>query len=341
MCANYSYEKVCELFDKYGYSSTCEFVRISDTKRGKIQVRCKSCGYEFARDTNILRNPQKKLRCPKCYEKLQADVLEYYKAGHSSNECAERFGITKAMVQNFAKKHRVSGGMSHQERGEYVKAVQKKACAASAKAAHKRALIRDNEKRIAKGWRDINADVDQWKKRIEFFAGCKADIERNSNKFELNLKHIEGYEPQIVTCKHCGKRWIFWPNHRKKWARVKNAPVFCSKKCNYKHYKTGTISDRLRRYGRANEYRECITLDEVIEKDNGICYLCGCKTSKADSWLDANGHFVCGDTYPTRDHVIPISKGGTHTRDNVRLACRKCNSRKSNTYIEEYAVDLG
>jgi 5-methylcytosine-specific restriction endonuclease McrA len=32
----------------------------------------------------------------------------------------------------------------------------------------------------------------------------------------------------------------------------------------------------------------------------------------------------------TRDHVKPISRGGTNTWDNVVAACTKCNARKSN-----------
>ena len=32
----------------------------------------------------------------------------------------------------------------------------------------------------------------------------------------------------------------------------------------------------------------------------------------------------------TIDHVVPMSKGGDHTYDNVRTMCVLCNSRKSN-----------
>lgn len=37
----------------------------------------------------------------------------------------------------------------------------------------------------------------------------------------------------------------------------------------------------------------------------------------------------CGVDGPmTQDHVVPISAGGGHTKDNVVPACQSCNSRK-------------
>lgn len=342
-CQRESYKNdfVRARFDEFGYSETCEFVRMSDTKRGRFLSRCKTCGYEFERDTNILRKKQKKLRCPKCYEKLQSDVLDYYAAGHSSIECAEKFNITKAMVQNFAKKHCVSGGMSLQERGEFAKAAQEKACAASAKAARERAKIRHNDKRIRREWRDLNNELDNWRRRLNEIREVQS-AKRTKQRLaaiERKIESMQVYEPQIATCKHCGKHWLFWPS-REYYGR-RNPSPYCSSKCLNRYYKTGTIGDRLRRLGRADEYRDVIPLDEVIERDNGICYLCGCKTDKADSYTDSNGYFVCGDTYPTRDHVIPIAKGGTHTWDNVRLACHKCNSIKNDRLLEECVPDLG
>jgi 5-methylcytosine-specific restriction endonuclease McrA len=38
----------------------------------------------------------------------------------------------------------------------------------------------------------------------------------------------------------------------------------------------------------------------------------------------------CGRAAENVDHVIPRSKGGGHTWDNVVAACRPCNSRKEN-----------
>jgi 5-methylcytosine-specific restriction endonuclease McrA len=38
----------------------------------------------------------------------------------------------------------------------------------------------------------------------------------------------------------------------------------------------------------------------------------------------------------TLDHVIPISKGGTHELSNLVLACYKCNNEKGNDIIIDY-----
>src|SRR5262245_10158920 len=38
---------------------------------------------------------------------------------------------------------------------------------------------------------------------------------------------------------------------------------------------------------------------------------------------------ICGsDQDLTGDHIVPLSKGGTSTAENIRVLCRRCNSRK-------------
>lgn len=54
----------------------------------------------------------------------------------------------------------------------------------------------------------------------------------------------------------------------------------------------------------------------------------------AADWLIIKKQFgfrcaYCGEKKPlTRDHIIPLSKGGGHTLSNIVPACRSCNSKK-------------
>lgn len=77
-------------------------------------------------------------------------------------------------------------------------------------------------------------------------------------------------------------------------------------------------------------YRYLFPLHEVYKRDNGICYLCGGLCDWND-WEEVNGVIVYGNNYPSRDHVIPKSKGGLNDWSNIRLAHRICNSLKADS----------
>jgi len=48
----------------------------------------------------------------------------------------------------------------------------------------------------------------------------------------------------------------------------------------------------------------------------------------------------CGRPAENVDHVVPRSRGGTHTWDNVVAACRRCNSRKENRLHTDIGLRL-
>lgn len=89
---------------------------------------------------------------------------------------------------------------------------------------------------------------------------------------------------------------------------------------------------RRREQTQGAEQDKDITLKKVYAKDNGVCYLCGVVCNWND-YKTINNSFVVGKTYPTIEHVKPLSKGGTHTWGNVRLACHFCNSVKSDKVV--------
>jgi 5-methylcytosine-specific restriction endonuclease McrA len=64
-------------------------------------------------------------------------------------------------------------------------------------------------------------------------------------------------------------------------------------------------------------------METLYDKWNGTCAYCGLKL-KLDP--DAREKHLT----PTRDHFIPLSKGGGKGVQNAVLACRPCNEEKDN-----------
>lgn len=117
------------------------------------------------------------------------------------------------------------------------------------------------------------------------------------------------YKNYNLTCVVCGKEF--------KGSRF-NAKT-CSKKCNHA-YCSATRKARYRNLQQKGLYDYSITLETVYEKFGGECNYCHKK-------LDFNCDKLSND-YPSIDHMIPLSKGGSHTWDNVQLLCRRCNFKK-------------
>ena len=44
----------------------------------------------------------------------------------------------------------------------------------------------------------------------------------------------------------------------------------------------------------------------------------------------------CGADYEILEHVIPVSKGGGTTRDNVVPSCRACNNKKGSKDVMDF-----
>ena len=66
-------------------------------------------------------------------------------------------------------------------------------------------------------------------------------------------------------------------------------------------------------------------------------------TLTAEEWIEILKEYkfkcaYCGKKFTlfdreTRDHVIPISKGGNNTKENIVPACRSCNTKKYNKIL--------
>lgn len=136
---------------------------------------------------------------------------------------------------------------------------------------------------------------------------------------QANIAYWHEYN-EVHECEDCGEKYIahfplakYCPACKKRKERARS-----------KHRYDGIAIDK------------DITLGKLAKRDNNICWICGLFVDWTDK-RPGNNTTVVGDMYPSIDHIIPISKGGMHSWDNVALAHMKCNSWKRDMIIKKVA----
>ncbi len=107
---------------------------------------------------------------------------------------------------------------------------------------------------------------------------------------------------QIDRCKKDGCSWfkIFGYNCKDRHLYPKDAFLYVKK-----FPKTNEVNQTKRK--------------KIYDSENGICYLCGKKVLFNEM---------------TIDHVIPKSKGGSNSLENLKPTHKKCNLLKGNNLIQ-------
>lgn len=118
----------------------------------------------------------------------------------------------------------------------------------------------------------------------------RATVRRRLNKTCKVCNKLIGYGIRKVTCDLCQRE-----NQLQVWARK-----------NHKRRTTGKLPSKA----------------EVVERWGNRCHLCEKKIDLGLSGKDPRGF--------TRDHVIPVSMGGTNDAENIRPAHWICNTRRGN-----------
>lgn len=116
-------------------------------------------------------------------------------------------------------------------------------------------------------------------------------------------------------CKICGSLF---------YCLDKSSDKTCSHECSRKLRN----KRRDRRIPESQIIDKDITIEKLYKRDNGKCWICGGNCNFDDIAISKKGYPYPGDNYPEIEHVIPVSRGGLHAWDNVRLAHRKCNADK-------------
>lgn len=179
-----------------------------------------------------------------------------------------------------------------------------------------------------------NADKDR--KRIQYVgkrqsvcAFCGKELPKFKTRFcsdecrqkHQNIKSGAIHHPDILSkeCVICGKPFTTWRSRK----------VCCSEECAKKLNYQNNQNDK-RYIGITID--KGITLKKVAQRDGNQCQICGFFVNW-DDFIQTDKTIVCGNMYPSIDHIKPISLGGLHSWDNVQLAHRGCNSRKSNKVV--------
>lgn len=128
----------------------------------------------------------------------------------------------------------------------------------------------------------------------------------------------EKQKKKVINCSECSK--TFTTNHL--------GNKYCSNVCRKKHLNRAKELRRRVLLRSKKEMDKDISLERLVIRDENICYLCGDLCDSNDYTLNDKGHYISGNNHPSIDHVFPISKGGTHTWENIRLAHHYCNTIK-------------
>lgn len=103
-------------------------------------------------------------------------------------------------------------------------------------------------------------------------------------------------------------------------------PKTCSDAC--KEVRRQAVSARAQALRKARMAKaiaaagELVSPPDIYNRDRWVCQICHQPVEKRAKMPHPKA--------PTLDHIIPLSKGGPHTRENLRLAHFICNSRRGN-----------
>lgn len=122
---------------------------------------------------------------------------------------------------------------------------------------------------------------------------------------------------QTSTCQICGQEF------NQRGHKLKYCSPLCSAQAQAEVYKRNTLTRRALR--KTNGNVETINPKEIFDRDGWRCRLCGKKVAKRLYRTKGTKRYA---NAPSIDHIIPLSRGGQHTKVNVQCACYLCNCKK-------------
>lgn len=143
---------------------------------------------------------------------------------------------------------------------------------------------------------------------------CQRDMAKAKSREWSIAKFNSTLKPR--QCKCCGKTFV--PAYSVKFR------IFCSYRCSKTFSRR--IANSTRRAREKNLPYEAIDPFSIFKRDEWKCHICG---EQAPQSLRGTIHPLA----PELDHIMPLSKGGHHIKENVACCHRKCNLLKSDKLL--------
>lgn len=205
----------------------------------------------------------------------------------------------------------------------------------------------ENKEYIRSYYKKYKKEVGERKRKELRGQSCKIYIKQC---LTCDKTFISRYSTKKYCCKSCSTRYYDLADTRYRICAYckkeydffhKGSQSYCSDECKHKASKAQNRLYRKRNGKRTHKQRadkygcvyEVVDRIAVFERDNWTCQLTGIKTPR--SLMGSNL-----PNEPTIDHIIPLSKGGSHTYDNLQCVSRYANSIKSDKLIGQLRIDL-
>lgn len=151
-----------------------------------------------------------------------------------------------------------------------------------------------------------------------------------------SIAWVSSLTPHQNVCPLCGEntRVTFGKTSRQRCGRCQRAITPTDRSLqSYKDAKRRSkVKRRAQKRGAKGDAHNIDPL-KVFDSFHWRCYLCGVETPQELRGTNA-------PNAPELDHFVPLSRGGTHTLDNVACACRACNGSKRDSDPYEYLSTL-
>ena len=148
----------------------------------------------------------------------------------------------------------------------------------------------------------------------EIFNSCVHCGEKTTGQKYCSSRCMGRYRrdsPITRCCDVCGTEYI--PDNKGIDFKV------CSKECDVIRHKNYNINQKAKERVESKELYQYISFFNILKSKHVLCEVCG-------SEINMKAVFPAGDSF-TIDHIKPLSRGGSHSPDNVRPAHLSCNIR--------------